>query len=273
MDRPAWRLDDATRTAERLTDCPLSLNGIAKGYIVERACELAMDRNRGVPRRDAQRGRRPSRPRRDRRHDRDRRTMGRFGVVRADGLYRGQGPIGRHQREFPARVPDRWPMVLAHLRSTIGPPRRANVAATVVAERAVNADAFAKVCNVLEPGQSILMARSLPGVECLIVAKDGQTFRSDGWHRYERPLPGLLAQADEPKSSKAKATKAAAGPAWNKDYELVVNFEINRPDAETGRYRRPYVAIWAEDKDGTSVRTMSLWVSMGGAGRSSGSRT
>ncbi len=100
---------------------------------------------------------------------------------------------------------------------------------------------------------------------------------------YERPLPGLLALADEPKSSgskgqggttdspkaadstKAKA-KAAAGPVWNKEYELVVNFEINQPDAETGRYRRPYVAIWAEDKDGTSVRTMSLWVSMGGAG-------
>ena len=47
MDRPAWRLHDAARTAERLTDCPLSLNGIAKGFIVERACELAMDRNRG----------------------------------------------------------------------------------------------------------------------------------------------------------------------------------------------------------------------------------
>ena len=46
-DRPAWRLDPARGTAERLSDCPLSLNGIAKGYIVERACDAALDRGRG----------------------------------------------------------------------------------------------------------------------------------------------------------------------------------------------------------------------------------
>jgi hypothetical protein len=31
-----------------LSDCPLSLNGIAKGSIVERACDLALDPGRGV---------------------------------------------------------------------------------------------------------------------------------------------------------------------------------------------------------------------------------
>ena len=31
----AWRLDSLLGTAERLSDCPLSLNGIAKGFIVE----------------------------------------------------------------------------------------------------------------------------------------------------------------------------------------------------------------------------------------------
>ena len=50
------------------------------------------------------------------------------------------------------------------------------------------------------------------------------------------------------------------------DFELVVNFEINHPEAEAGRYRRPYVVVWVEDKDGKIVRTVSLWVSMGGAG-------
>ena len=38
---PAWRLGPAPGMVERLSDCPLSLNGIAKGYIVERACEAA----------------------------------------------------------------------------------------------------------------------------------------------------------------------------------------------------------------------------------------
>src|SRR5262249_28340818 len=55
-------------------------------------------------------------------------------------------------------------------------------------------------------------------------------------------------------------------PAWPKEFELVVHFEINNPEVSGGRYRRPYVAIWVEDKGGASVRTLALWVSMGGAG-------
>ena len=48
MARPAWRLDAAAGTAEHLTACPLSLNSIAKGYIIGRACDVAFDRERGV---------------------------------------------------------------------------------------------------------------------------------------------------------------------------------------------------------------------------------
>jgi hypothetical protein len=62
------------------------------------------------------------------------------------------------------------------------------------------------------------------------------------------------------------AGAAADSSPWNPGFELVVNFEINRPDAGSGRYRRPYVAVWVEDKGGASVRTLALWVSMGGAG-------
>ena len=46
MARPAWRLDSAAGTAEHLTVCPLSLNSIAKGYIIGRACDVALDRDR-----------------------------------------------------------------------------------------------------------------------------------------------------------------------------------------------------------------------------------
>ncbi len=101
--------------------------------------------------------------------------------------------------------------------------------------------------------------------------------RSDGWHRYEQPRPEWLALADDPKpadsetkrgaGAKPKAeAKGAATTPWNKEFEVVVNLEINHPEAQAGRYRRPYVAVWVEDKDGKSVRTLSLWVSMGGAG-------
>ena len=45
-------------------------------------------------------------------------------------------------------------------------------------------------------------------------------------------------------------SKASPRPAWNKEFELLVNFEINHPEAEKGRYRRPYVAVWVEDTEG-----------------------
>ncbi|WP_422923434.1 PepSY-associated TM helix domain-containing protein [Singulisphaera sp. PoT] len=46
--RPAWKLDAAGRTAERLTPCPLSLNSMAKDYIIGRARQAALDRSRGI---------------------------------------------------------------------------------------------------------------------------------------------------------------------------------------------------------------------------------
>ena len=44
---------------------------------------------------------------------------------------------------------------------------------------------------------------------------------------------------------------------WGNEFELVVNFEINSPNAEGGRHRRPFVAIWIEDKYGFPVRTLN----------------
>ncbi len=266
MNRPAWRLESAPRTAERLTDCPISLNGIAKGYIVERACELAMDRAQGVRGVLLNVGG-------------DLRVRGEIdgtiGIAAPWADSESSEPMvtiavkdrsvatsGNSQRGF--RIDGRWYSHIFDPRS--GLPVDRIVAATVVAERSVDADAFAKVCNILDPEESLRMARAMPGVECLIVAKGGRTVRSDGWHRYERSTPALLAMADDPKSPAAKEGAGKAAPAWNKEYELVVNFEVNHPDAEPGRYRRPYLAVWIEDKDGHSVKTLALWVSMGGAG-------
>jgi len=41
LARPAWRLDAAAGTAEHLSGTPLSLNAIAKGYIIEQASAAA----------------------------------------------------------------------------------------------------------------------------------------------------------------------------------------------------------------------------------------
>ena len=55
--------------------------------------------------------------------------------------------------------------------------------------------------------------------------------------------------------------EATKGKPWDDAFEVVVNFEINLP--EGFRILRPYVAVWIEDKDGYSVRTLALWYQLG----------
>jgi FAD:protein FMN transferase len=275
MSTPAWRLDPISGTAERLSDCPLSLSGIAKGYIVGQACDAALEKGGGVSGVLLNVGG-------------DLRVCGsvsrRIGIASpwADSESsepydyievkdRSVATSGSSQRGL--RIGGKWYSHLFDPRS--GLPVERVVSATVVARRAADADALAKVCSVLPPAESLRLVHALPDVEVLILESDGQVARSDGWHRLERARPTLLARADDAKKP-APARKpgalekvdqpAVAPPTWNKELELLVNFEINRPQAEKGRYRRPYVAVWVEDKDGRPVRTLALWVSMGGSG-------
>jgi len=273
MTRPAWKLDPATQTAERRSDCPLSLNGIAKGHIVERACEAALDPNRGI--------------------------RGVLLNVGGDLCARGQiSPViaiaapwadsesseplaylaaadcsvatsGSSQRGF--RIQGRWHSHIFDPRTAL--PVEHVTSATVVAARGIDADVLAKVFNVLPPAESIQLANALAGVACLIVTREGEVARSAGWHRYERSRSSDASPAPVPfqaplagnGAEKSKRPQGSA-TAWATDFELIVNYEINRPPGVSGRYRRPYVAVWIEDKEGFPVRTLALWVSFGGAG-------
>src|SRR5262249_15651853 len=134
---------------------------------------------------------------------------------------------GSSQRGF--RINGRWYSHIFDPRS--GQPVDRIASATVIAERSVDADAFAKVCNLLAPEESIRMARALPGVECLIITKDGRIARSDGWRGFERPLSAMLASGG---SLEASEPPTALEPSWSKGFELVVSLEINQPGAEPG---------------------------------------
>ena len=113
---PAWRTGPAAYTVERLSDCPLSLNGIAKGYIVEKACDGGAGKVRRGQRDSLERRRGPAGARRGRSHDRRRRPVGRLRVIGTLRLYRSERPLGRHQRQIPARVPDQRQVVLSCFR-------------------------------------------------------------------------------------------------------------------------------------------------------------
>jgi len=124
--------------------------------------------------------------------------------------------------------------------------------------------------NVLTPEEGLRLADSLAGVACMIVTTEGHVTRNEAWLRFERPRTELAAAVEPPAAeSKPRGSKTSEGevPArrWDPEFELVIDFEINLPDTSR-RYRRPYVAVWVEDKDGFPVRNLELWVSRGGAG-------
>ena len=125
---------------------------------------------------------------------------------------------GNSQRGF--RIDGRWYSHIFDPRS--GLPVERNVAATVVAERAVRGRVREGLQRARAEGEH---PHGPVAAGCRVPD------RRKGWAvvperrlaSVERPRPGLLAQADEPKSSaqgradrgfhQAKATKAAAGPA------------------------------------------------------------
>ncbi|AGA29979.1 DUF2271 domain-containing protein [Singulisphaera acidiphila] len=264
MSRPAWRLDAQARTAERLSNCPLSLNAIAKGYIVESACNVALDRVRGIRGILLNIGG-------------DLRVCGdlvqSIDIVDPTSDSEGADPLsrvkiqassvatsGNSQRGY--RIGSQWYSHIFDPRT--GHPVENITSATVIASRAEVADALATSFNVLPVAESLRLANSLPDVQCLLVNRDGQTFRSNGWPERAKSAaqPTALAVAPSELSGQAKEqaeAKPGPGGMWNEDFELLVAFEIQRPEGAPGRYRRPYLAVWIEDKEGASVRTLILW--------------
>ncbi len=260
MARAAWRLDPASGTAEHLTPCPLSLNSIAKGSIIGRASEAALDRARGVQGVLLNIGG-------------DIRVIGEVarmvGIAPPSGDSETAGPIarvevrdrsvatsGHSQRGF--RIQGQWFSHIFDPRT--GQPAGNVVGATVILDRAADANALATTLNVLPVEEGLRLVASVPGAECLVVTADGQIHKSEGWARYERGVAAIGSAVAPLQAPKVSPAKAEAAGSWGETHEMVVNFEISGPEGNARRYRRPYVAVWVEDKDGHPARTLALWL-------------
>lgn len=249
-----WELNYDAATATRLSNAPLRLNSFAKGYIIDRAAAAA---RAAAPLEGVVvnlggdvlvRGPRAvtvavTDPLADAETDaplseisvRDR------AVATSGGYRRGVSINGRW---YPHLVDPRTGRPVDHVRS-----------ATVTAADAVEAGALATALCVLPPSEGLTLVASRAGAECLIITSDGESVVSPGWTETGGP------QTATPRADvHATATAAPGGNkagVWDSNYEVVVDLEIARPAG--GRAKRPFVAVWVEDKDHFPVRTLALW--------------
>jgi hypothetical protein len=127
-----------------------------------------------------------------------------------------------------------------------GFPAEVVISATVISPKATDAGALATAFNVLTPAESERLAATIPGTEYLIITKDGSRIESKGWDKLT---------IHENKSI-VSATPSFQAGQWNPDFELLINLELAQLQ---GFGRRPFVAIWVEDKDKKPVRNIALW--------------
>ncbi len=234
------RLYPATRRIERPEPVSFAVDGLAKGYIIDRALEAA----------SAMPG-----------------VLGLMIDVGGDLRCWGQSPDGTGWRigvvDHCSPADNSPPVAVLKMtqgavatsgRSTRqqaifdprnGQPVRTIAMATVVAPTAADADALASAFSVLTPQQSIGLANGLPGVAAHIVDSQGRTHASDAWQGM------VVAQNTVPRQG------SAAG-AWPAGFGVNIAYEI--PNLGGGRRARPpYVTVWITNEAGTAVRTLAFY--------------
>ena len=247
-----WLVDEKSGTATHLTGTPLMLNSFTKSYIIERAAAAAL----GSPG-----------------------TRAVAVNIGGDLVVRGSGNDTVAVADPQSDAENAEPIAMLHVDdravatsgsyrrgfdiggvhySHIVDPRTGRTAdeiisATVLAPKAVDAGALATALCVLTPEESAKLAASVPGAEYLLVKKDGARIASAGWKALQEPGVSMMAVA----VPQSRSVMAAETGMWNPGYELTVNVEI--PQTQGFGARRPYVAVWIEDKDRVPVRTLAVW--------------
>lgn len=226
-----WRLDPIRKTAARLSSTPLILNSFTKLYIAGKAAEKPRGVNGVVVNIGGDivvRGRIDETVRvADPRNDAEgagaiASVTARNQAVATSGDYRrGFDIAGRHYSHI---VDPRTAQPAGHVAS-----------ATVIADDPATAGALATAFNVMPIEESRALAESIRGVRYLVVSADGE------------------------RSGNLQPNELTLHTAWQAPAaEVVVNLELARIDEP--RFRRPYVAVWIEDKDKFPIRTVGLWL-------------
>jgi thiamine biosynthesis lipoprotein len=253
--RVHWKLDAASRTATHTSNTPLAMNSFVKSYIAGHAAETALrasgaqglvvniggdlvvqgDCSEPVdvadPKSDAENGAPIAR------------LVIRDRAVATSGDYRRGVEIrGRHYSHI--------------VDPRTGLPADKIISSTVIARNPSEAGALATALSVLTPEESSRLVASLPGVEYLLVKRNGERIMSEGWSALEA-APVSRVAALRPAAVYERVAARLRDSTWDTKYQLIITIELSR--IEGYRVHRPYVAVWIEDQDHAPVRTVALW--------------
>lgn len=251
FDRSAYRV-------ERPEGMQFTIDGMAKGYIIDAALTAARQASSGVAGVMIDVGG-------------DLRCWGR--APEAAGWRVGVAATGDADNATPAlflRLSDRavaasgrgardivlQGCAVSHtLQPETGAPASAVTRAVVVAPSAADADALATAFMAMAPQQAMALANRLDGVEALVNGSDGVQYASDAWSlaveqsRQPHPIPASLSL---PATSAVSGAAAAAALG----YDLELSYQVPKIDADT--YHAPYIAAWVTDENHKLVKTLLL---------------
>ena len=133
-----------------------------------------------------------------------------------------------------------------------GQTQRSNIAATVVAPSAAEADALATALLVLPAHEGTRLAERWPGAQARITDVDGQVCATSGWSGLASEPPARLIRT--------AAVNTPASNKWMADWAVQIIYQA--PEKAVARrsadFRTPYMAMWITDKDNNPVRTLVL---------------
>lgn len=180
IDQPHWRVDRHAGVAQRLTTLAISLDALAKGWIVDRLALLARAVE-GVTQVLVNIGG-------DIRHLGERPVIVRVTDPRAPAD--NAAPIaevklcgealatsGGYHRGF--LMDGRYVSHIIDPRS--GRPADGVISASVIAPDCATADALSTTFSVMRPAESVALADSITGVGCLLVERDGTITTNAAW--------------------------------------------------------------------------------------------
>lgn len=257
VNQTHWLLDTDAQTATRLIAISLRLHTFAKGYVLNRAADLALNLpgvnglvlNSGgdiLVRGNWQETIAVANPRA---HADNAPALTQLNVQNAtiatSGNYRRGFQIGSER--------------VSHIMDPrTGMPACDIISATVLHPDAVTAGALATTFNILTPTESAILANQHPGTEYLLVTRNGTMHSSAGWPGVALPL---VQNTNNQPTTAHLLSVPPKDKLWNANQELMISLEVARIESgifERGPHR-PFVSVWIEDEAGKPIRQLALW--------------